>query len=250
MQDAQSNKKMGCWFVIGIIIIAVFLTDFSDKNDSHAVSLVQSTQTEPAAHKLRTAPFRGGVAVIANGTAGYWVFNDVVYATNGVAKGWSPDIKYSLPAIDQASIEEAITAYEKDGTVNNDQIGEILNANLNNLLLFSKASMNNKKALSFYLGKDDNNYCDVSSTFDYLKKFQGEIYTDHGDPEFNVTCSWDGGSFILHESWETFAKLIFIESQNAEMNLNMTAELIETGNKGRVLKVTATNIPFDISKAK
>jgi len=77
--------------------------------DSRAIALVRATQKSPKARESRTAPLSGGVAVLSDNQAGYWVKGGVVYATNGVAKSWSESVAYAPAEIDQAHIEKAIS---------------------------------------------------------------------------------------------------------------------------------------------
>lgn len=63
--------------------------------DSRAISLVRKTQAEPRATDCLTADLPGGVGVVCNGSAGYLVSGNQVFAVNGVAKNWSAGAKYS-----------------------------------------------------------------------------------------------------------------------------------------------------------
>lgn len=122
----KTNSKAGMW--IAFIVIA-FLSykcvfpstetqevpqvEYKNPIDSIAISLVRKTQTEKKGSQFVTAPLHGGVAVIADGHAGYWVNNKIVYATNGIAKNWSPGIEYSPPEIDQMKIISTIESYQE-----------------------------------------------------------------------------------------------------------------------------------------
>ena len=50
---------------------------------------------------------QGGTAVLIADTGAYWVKDGVVYAANGTAKTWSPNISYAPVGIDFDSVKEA-----------------------------------------------------------------------------------------------------------------------------------------------
>lgn len=56
----------------------------------------------------KAGDLQGGVAVVAKGTAGYWVKDGVVYAVNGIAKNWSPGIEFSPAEITWSKVEEVV----------------------------------------------------------------------------------------------------------------------------------------------
>lgn len=248
MQDAEANKKAGCAFLILIIIFVFMFKDCSGDHDNAAIAKVQATQEIQNSSDVKTAPYRGGVAVL-DGSAGYWVFNDTVYATNGVAKIKSPSIRYAPLAIDQRDIELAIENYQKDGTINTNEVGQVIDAKIDKLAKISETTLNDKRAVNFYFGEDDR-FCSVAATFEHLKANKGHIRTDGTNPEFSVSCDWDGGYFIIYQEWDNLAELHFSITEPAQGNLQFDAELIEDGDKGRILKVNAKDIVFDISKLK
>lgn len=248
MQDAEANKKAGCAFLILVIIFVFMFKDCSGDHDNAAIAKVQATQEIQNSSDVKTAPYRGGVAVL-DGSAGYWVFNDVVYATNGTAKIKSPSIGYAPPAIDQQAIEDAVAIYLKDGTINTETIGETVTANIVELKSLSKTTLNNKNAMNFIFG-ENSRFCSVSATVEHLKKTEGHLLNnENNNPEFDMDCNWDGGQFFISSNWKTYAKLDFIEKESQQFDIHLDAELIEIGEKGRILKVSVKDIPFDLSKA-
>ena len=50
---------------------------------------------------------QGGTAVWIGDPGAYWVKDGVVYAANGIAKAWSPNISYAPVGIDFDSVKEA-----------------------------------------------------------------------------------------------------------------------------------------------
>jgi type IV pilus assembly protein PilM len=61
-----------------------------------------------SAKKFRTGPLSNGTAVLVDDQAAYWVKDGTVYAANGVAKTWSPNIKYAPTGIDIDSVKQAV----------------------------------------------------------------------------------------------------------------------------------------------
>ena len=57
----------------------------------------------------KAVPLEGGIAVLLDDIAAYWVKDEVVYAANGMAKMYSREIKYVPNAeIDYAIVNEKI----------------------------------------------------------------------------------------------------------------------------------------------
>ncbi len=77
--------------------------------DSAAIAKVRATKKGKKGMKFRTAPFEEGVAVIADNAGGYWVDDKgEVFATNGIAKEWSPKVNWSREGVDYMSTEKII----------------------------------------------------------------------------------------------------------------------------------------------
>ncbi len=57
---------------------------------------------------FKWADFDGGVAVLADGVAAYWVCGGKVYAANDIAKGWSPGIEGAPLGIDHKTVAIAV----------------------------------------------------------------------------------------------------------------------------------------------
>jgi len=77
---------------------------------SDAVSAVKSTMsaTSPSGRTYQSASLQGGIAVLVDSLAAYWVKDNQVYAANGFAKTWSPVVPYSPAGIDFDSVSEAV----------------------------------------------------------------------------------------------------------------------------------------------
>jgi len=52
-----------------------------------------------------------GTAVLVGDHAAYWVKDGKVYAANGFAKMWSPQLEYAPVGIDISVVRKAIGAY-------------------------------------------------------------------------------------------------------------------------------------------
>ena len=59
---------------------------------------------------IRSAPLKGGVAVLVDNDGAYWVHDGRVYAANGTAGTWSRGLKWSPIGIHFNSISEAVKA--------------------------------------------------------------------------------------------------------------------------------------------
>ena len=79
----------------------------------HADAIAAVKQTFRAGQRyerIRTAPFRGGVAVLVDKDAAYWVGDGKVHAANSTASIWSPGLPWSPTGIHLISIQKAIRA--------------------------------------------------------------------------------------------------------------------------------------------
>jgi hypothetical protein len=258
------NSKAGMWITFIVISFLVYkcllpsqgiqqaeANQSEYQNDSLAIRLVLETQKDQRAKKSITAPYRGGVAVLSENSASYWVYKNIVYSVNGIASNWSPSISYAPPAIEHNDIIKAIEAYHRNGKINSKPISTKVDAEITKLIGFSSTTLANKKAYSFYLGSDDKNYCDVAVTADLITKNKGIIKSNENKNEFSVTCNWNGGYFILLDGDTT--NVIFTMKPNkdgAEATFTLIGAFVENGKEGRILNVSTKNeIPFDGSKA-
>lgn len=122
-EKIDKGGAIGCLFFIilgGILFVSCSpdeketpAVSYKHQMDSNAIGLVRATQNAPKGEHFITAPLNGGVAVIADEYAGYWVKDKKVYATNGVASNWSVNIEYSPPEIDQMKIIKAIETHQE-----------------------------------------------------------------------------------------------------------------------------------------
>ncbi len=80
---------------------------------SAAIKLVQDSMTAVSADTLyaweyRAGALEDGVAVLVNDNGAYWVKDNVLYAANGSAKTWSPNLDYSPTGIDFNTVQDSV----------------------------------------------------------------------------------------------------------------------------------------------
>jgi len=78
-----------------------------------AITLVQDSMSTVPSSNISTFEYdagklKGGIAVLVDGDGAYWVKDGVVYAGNGTAKTWSPDVDYAPIGIDFDTIQDSI----------------------------------------------------------------------------------------------------------------------------------------------
>lgn len=80
-----------------------------------AITRVVQSMTVPRSDpkKIQAADLLGGVAVLVDFNAAYWVKDGVVRAANGWAKTWSPALKYTGNDIHIKTVEAAIEKEDK-----------------------------------------------------------------------------------------------------------------------------------------
>ncbi|MCS6125741.1 hypothetical protein G3485_03415 [Shewanella baltica] len=118
-----------------------------------------------------------------------------------------------------------------------------LNANLDRLTLMSEITLAGKPAVVFYLGSDvEENYCSISATKDYVLNANGQLLNIKRDqPEFDVSCNWDGEYYVLSSNHITRAEVVFIKStKNTPMAIRLNAMLTTT--KGELATFNSPNI--------
>ncbi|WBA86537.1 hypothetical protein [Endozoicomonas sp. GU-1] len=98
---------------VGMIFFGLVLALFGyglkvDSFEGPGLQAVLATIPEGDAHSWETGQFNDGVAVVINGSAGYWVKDGTAYAVNGVAKMLSSDIDYAPQGVSWLNIEEAV----------------------------------------------------------------------------------------------------------------------------------------------
>lgn len=59
-------------------------------------------------------PLKGGMAVLVADLAAYWIKNGHLFAANGHAKSWSPEINYAPVGIRFDDVEKAARSFEAD----------------------------------------------------------------------------------------------------------------------------------------
>lgn len=122
-------------FLIGLIVVLVICfficNDFSndagntDKSmaqdnykydDSRAIELVMDSMENSVRRRIivndvdyRKGYLKGGTAILFETDAAYWVDNGSVYAANGTAKSYSPEIEYTGSEISHTEIKNAVS---------------------------------------------------------------------------------------------------------------------------------------------
>lgn len=105
--------------IVAIISVSLLITgliagcDSSNENYDDKIDAVQKTMIALSwdnvlANDYEVGDLEDGVAVLVNVMAAYWVKDDVVYAANGIAKTWSPNLDYSPVGIDFNTVEDAV----------------------------------------------------------------------------------------------------------------------------------------------
>ena len=116
--EAQQKAAKGCLGCVGLVVLlvvaVVVISHLSYTPEDEAVFDVKVSMTAPAAKskiagfKYETALYRGGVAVLVQGMAAYWVKDDVVYVANGHAMAWSPNARKAPVGIGFSEIKGAV----------------------------------------------------------------------------------------------------------------------------------------------
>ena len=101
-------KQAGGLIVFGLVLALFGYGLKVDSVEGPGLKAVLATIPEGQAHSWETGQFNDGVAVVINGSAGYWVKDGIAYAVNGVAKTLSSDIEYAPVEITWLKVEEAI----------------------------------------------------------------------------------------------------------------------------------------------
>ena len=98
--------------VVSVLMFAIGAWMVSGDDPSHGDAITQVLATIPdhsqSVHGYVTADLDdGGVAVVINKAAGYWVKDGKVFAVNGIAKNFSPAIDYAPQEITWSKVENA-----------------------------------------------------------------------------------------------------------------------------------------------
>ena len=103
------GRKRAVKFLVGALVMIGFGYNLNlDKVEGPALSAVLETIEQGQAHTWKTGQIDNGVAVVVNGSAGYWVKDGNVFAVNGVASNLSPDVKYAPADVTWLKIEAAV----------------------------------------------------------------------------------------------------------------------------------------------
>ncbi|WP_257293633.1 hypothetical protein [Endozoicomonas sp. YOMI1] len=93
--------------VFGVVLSAVGYGLRVDSVEGPGLQAVLATIPDGQAHSWETGQLHDGVAVVVNGSAGYWVRDGVAFAVNGVAKNLSPELEYARSVV-WSEIEAAV----------------------------------------------------------------------------------------------------------------------------------------------
>jgi hypothetical protein len=99
------------WLITGGLAVVIVIAIMLQLPESDAISAVKRSITAVSSlgRTYLAGSLKGGTAVLVDGLAAYWVKNSRVYAANGFAKTWSPNISYATdPDIDFDSVEQAM----------------------------------------------------------------------------------------------------------------------------------------------
>ncbi len=105
-EDAKSMMIMA----VVLLCVGIWMAAPSDEpSQGGAITDVLMTipDSDSSVHDFVTGDLQGGVAVVINKSAGYWVKDGKVFAVNGIAANMSPGIEYAPQEIDWAKVEQA-----------------------------------------------------------------------------------------------------------------------------------------------
>lgn len=100
--------------IVSVILAAMLLgaCGGTEKVNPYAddIQAVENTITAnlKEGQEYQAGSLQGGTAVLVGNTGAYWVKDGVVYAANGTAKSWSPNINYAPAGIDFDSVKECL----------------------------------------------------------------------------------------------------------------------------------------------
>jgi len=103
-------------FVIAIVVVIGLTTgdNTTNSNDFNSeIVLVQDSMTAVSADTIYAWEYQAGeleegVAILVNNNGAYWVKDNIVYAANGLAKSWSPNLAYSPTGIDLDTVKDSV----------------------------------------------------------------------------------------------------------------------------------------------
>lgn len=106
-------------------------------------------------------------------------------------------------------------------------------ARLDSILMASSDTLNGKKAVVYYFGGDNDNYCTATITQDFFTRSKGHMKNQYGNQsEFTVDCNWRGKYYVLSNKAETYSNM---ELTNGS-ELTLVAELVSPS--GDTLAIT------------
>ncbi|GAA4650514.1 hypothetical protein GCM10023116_27970 [Kistimonas scapharcae] len=104
--QAKQGMVVSVLLLVGGLWMAV--PDGPSHGDAVTSVLMTIPDSESSVNKYLTGDLDDGVAVVVNGSAGYWVKDGKVFAVNGVASNMSPGIQYSPNSVNWSSVENAV----------------------------------------------------------------------------------------------------------------------------------------------
>jgi RNA polymerase subunit RPABC4/transcription elongation factor Spt4 len=122
-------------------------------------------------------------------------------------------------------------------------VAAIPDISLSKNLSQSETNFTGKPATTFYFGGEAENHCSVTSTHDLFKSNMGTLSNMRGNqPEFDVSCDWDGNHYVISSNHDTFAKATFYGKKDVPNTLfaNIDAKLATID--GDSVSVSGSNI--------
>ncbi|WP_257274259.1 hypothetical protein [Endozoicomonas sp. SESOKO4] len=106
--QGEVSRKRAVKFLVGsLVMVGIGYNLNLDKVEGPALTAVLDTIPQGQAHTWVTGQVDGGVAVVVNGSAGYWVKDGEVFAANGIARNMSPGVEFAPSGIDWKKIASA-----------------------------------------------------------------------------------------------------------------------------------------------
>ena len=113
------KKVIGIMILITTIVVIIGLATGENSNNgsndfNSEIVLVRDSMTAVPADTLyawdyKAGALKDGVAVLVDNNGAYWVKDNTVYAANGSAKTWSPNLDYSPTGIDFNTVQNSVT---------------------------------------------------------------------------------------------------------------------------------------------
>jgi hypothetical protein len=122
-------------------------------------------------------------------------------------------------------------------------------ATLDSFINGSSTTLNGKQALTFYLGGDQSNYCDITATAEYVTQSNGILVNvRRNQPDFDVSCTWGGEYYVISSKHQSRADLTITKPDGGPSRFSLTGFLVTV--KGERLELhTPAAIPLAKKKS-